>query len=107
VSASRGILEVDGAPTAPSGRPDLGLDPPRGDGRKDQTVLSESADRLCRMILSTDWPDVDVSIARSNLRELAEALFPDRMELYDMIYESRFDRLWEQFRDAGSSDEVD
>jgi hypothetical protein len=85
----------------------LPLCPPRGDGRKDQKVLSEGADRVCRMILSTEWPDVDVSIARSHLRELAEALFPDRMDLYDMIYESRFDRLWEQFRDAEGTDEVD
>ena len=25
-------------------------------------------------------------------------LYPDREQLYEMIYESRFQRLWEQFR---------
>ena len=50
------------------------------------------------LIVSTDYPLVDIAIERSKLRDDAEQLFPDRMELYDCIYESRFDRLIEQWR---------
>jgi hypothetical protein len=32
------------------------------------------------------------------LRDEAEEFFPDRIEIYDQIYESRFDRLIEQWR---------
>ena len=35
---------------------------------------------------------------RSNLRAFASRLYPDRTDLYDMVYEARFDRLAEQFR---------
>jgi len=62
--------------------------------------LSRLADRVCQLILREDYPEVDVLIARRRLRERCEELFPDRMELYDLIYESRFDRLWEQFREG-------
>ena len=54
--------------------------------------------RICVLILSTDLPEVDILIERERLRELCEELFPGREELYDMVYESRFDRLWNQFR---------
>ena len=50
------------------------------------------------LIVSTDYPLVDITIERSNLRDEAEELFPERMEIYDRIYESRFDRLIEQWR---------
>ena len=67
-------------------------------GQEKTDYLQRQADRVCVLILRSDYPDVDVAIARANLRELAEQLFPDRLSLYDMIYESRFDRLIEQFR---------
>ncbi|HZV00884.1 MAG TPA: hypothetical protein VFF73_29485 [Planctomycetota bacterium] len=57
------------------------------------------ADAVCRLILSSDYPDVDVAIEKEKVRARCEELFPDRMELYEMIYESRFQRLWEQWRD--------
>src|SRR5262245_43011453 len=72
----------------------------RPDARREQRLLGERADQLCRMILSSEHSDVDVALERGRVRELAEALFPDRMDLYEMVYESRFDRLWEQFRAA-------
>ena len=62
--------------------------------------LSRAADRLSFLIVATDCPRVDVDIQRAELRRRCRTLFPDKMELYDMIYESRFKRLWEQFRDA-------
>jgi len=60
--------------------------------------IRRQADRIAVLIVSTDYPLVDIAIERSNLRDEAESLFPDRMEIYDRIYESRFDRLIEQWR---------
>lgn len=71
------------------------LDPERRDMRR----LAREVDRVSRMILCSDMPDVDVEIAKNQVRELAEELFPDRMDLFEMIYESRWRRLTEQFRE--------
>jgi hypothetical protein len=60
--------------------------------------LSRAADQVCSMIVASDCPRIDVDIQRAELRRRARRLFPDKMELYEMIYESRFRRLWEQFR---------
>jgi len=54
--------------------------------------------RVCALILNPDYPEVDILIEREKVRRRCEELFPDRMGLYEMIYESRFDRLMEQFR---------
>ncbi|MBI3724863.1 hypothetical protein HY251_13045 [bacterium] len=85
----------------------IGAAPSRVDRRRDQLLLGERADRLCRMILSSDTDDVEVALERNRVRELAESLFPDRMDLYEMIYESRFDRLWQQFRSVAETDDLD
>ncbi len=60
--------------------------------------LARAADRLAFLIVATDCPQIDVDIERASLRRRCRALFPDKMELYEMVYESRFARLWEQFR---------
>ena len=65
--------------------------------------LKWRADAVCAMILTPDYPDVDIAIARQRLRELAEEEFPERMTLYEWVYESRFDRLIEQFRGDSAS----
>jgi hypothetical protein len=62
--------------------------------RRLQAIVRE----VCLLILDPDFPDVDVAIAREAAREEALLLFPDRAELWQMIYESRFDRLMAQFR---------
>ena len=62
-------------------------------------VLQREADRISVLILSTDLPRVDIVIQVGKLRELCEELFPGRDDLFDMIYVSRFERLWEQFGD--------
>jgi len=70
------------------------------DPRSLQRELSKMADRVCHLILSSDWPDVDVAIEKEKVRAFCEESFPDRMDLYEMIFESRFQRLWDQWRDA-------
>lgn len=67
-------------------------------GREKMEELKRMAERICVLILDTDYPEVDLAIERAKAREKCEELFPDRLDLYDMIYESRFDRLWQQFR---------
>ncbi len=66
--------------------------------RERMRELQRMAERVCVLILCSDYPEIDIEIERSKVRERCEELFPDRMELYEMIYESRFNRLWEQFR---------
>ncbi|UCE01722.1 MAG: hypothetical protein JSW67_10640 [Candidatus Latescibacterota bacterium] len=56
------------------------------------------ADRICFLIVATDTPRVDVDIQRIALERRCRQLFPDRMHVYRLVYESRFHRLWEQFR---------
>ena len=56
------------------------------------------ADRVCTLILSSDLPAIDTEIEKNKVREHCLELYPGREELYEMIYESRFERLWEQFR---------
>jgi len=65
--------------------------------------LQRQADSICSLIVASDMPPIDVVIQIRKLRQFAEERFPDRMPLFERIYESRFRRLWEQFR--GGPDE--
>ena len=60
--------------------------------------IRRMAERIAVLIVSSDYPLVDIAIERSNLRDEVERLFPNRIDIYDRIYESRFDRLIEQWR---------
>ena len=60
--------------------------------------LQRRADRICSLILMADYPEVEIVMERHRLRNEVASRFPDRLELYDLIYENRFERLWEQFR---------
>ena len=55
-------------------------------------------DRLCFLIVATDVSERDIAIERLFLRTEAARLFPDRFRFYEMLYESRFQRLLDQFR---------
>jgi hypothetical protein len=57
------------------------------------------ADKISFLIVSTDYPDIDIEIEKNNLRELIGRFFPEKTHLFDLIYEPRFRRLKEQFRD--------
>ena len=71
--------------------------------RRRMNDLRRRADAICRTILTEDYPDVDIAIARQRLREFVEEEFPDRLALFEWVYESRFDRLIEQFRGESAS----
>jgi hypothetical protein len=55
-------------------------------------------DRLCFLIVASDCPDNEIDVERLHLRAQAMSLFPEKIPLYEMIYESRFRRLLSQFR---------
>ncbi len=57
------------------------------------------ADRISSLIVATDYPMIDIEIEKQKLREKIEELFPEKADLYDLIYEPRFRRLTEQFRE--------
>ena len=60
--------------------------------------IQHDAQLICQMILNPECAEVDIEIAKEQLEEKVKKLFPDKINTYKMIYESRFDRLWEQFR---------
>lgn len=60
--------------------------------------LQRMVNMVCSMILMSDYEDIDVKIAQEEVREECMRLFPDKMDLYEMVYGARFKRLWEQFR---------
>ena len=71
-----------------------------GDPREKMREIQRMANRVCVLILNTDLPAIDIEIEKNKVRERCLELYPDKEDLYDMIYESRFQRLWEQFREA-------
>src|SRR5258707_1044708 len=68
--------------------------------REKSNQIQKDAQEICLMILNEEFSYVDIEIAKSHLRSKVEELFPDKVSTYEMIYESRFDRLWDQFRSA-------
>jgi hypothetical protein len=61
-------------------------------------TLQRKADRLCSLIVASDYPDVDIDVEIASLRRWCHAHLPDREELFELVYVSRFRRLREQFR---------
>jgi nucleoside-triphosphatase len=68
--------------------------------QEDEAVraLQRQADRICEMIVSGDTPLIDIEIHQAALREAVARTFPDKQALYQLLYETRFRRLWQQFR---------
>jgi len=61
-------------------------------------ALQRQADRICEMIVLGDAALIDIEIQQAALREAVARTFPDKQALYQLLYESRFRRLWQQFR---------
>ncbi len=60
--------------------------------------IKSLADKISFLIISTDYPEIDIEIEKEKFRERINELFPDKIYLYELIYEPRFRRLKEQFR---------
>ena len=63
-------------------------------------AFQRQVDRVCTLILF-ERPECEIESARIALRSEAKRLFPDKAQLYEIIYESRFRRLLEQFCKQG------
>lgn len=61
-------------------------------------VLKREADRITDLILYSDLPWVDIAIQIENMRDLCREIDPDNLEFFERIYDSRFQRLREQWR---------
>ena len=61
--------------------------------------LSRQADRICEMIVAEEASPIDIDIQQAKLRDAVARLFPDKVNLFSLLYESRFRRLWQQFRE--------
>jgi hypothetical protein len=61
--------------------------------------LQRRADEITDLILARDYPAIDVVIEIRNLKEYVRDQFPERVRLFEMVYEGRFRRLWSQFRE--------
>jgi len=59
------------------------------------------ADRIASLIVASDYPMIDIEIEKKKLQERISEFFPDKEYLYELIYEPRFRRLREQFRESG------
>lgn len=66
--------------------------------------LKTHIDKVCFYIVSTDYSAIDIKIEASKARERCERLFPGKGYLFDLIYGSRFKRLWRQFRGSTPND---
>lgn len=66
--------------------------------------LQRMVDRISFLIVSTDYPEIDIEIEKQKVKSACEEFFPDKLDLYEMIYESRFRRLWSQFREEIEKD---
>lgn len=61
-------------------------------------VLQRGVDRISSLIVASGYSRVDIEIEIEKTREKCRELFPDKTDLFELIYVSRFRRLWEQFR---------
>ena len=61
-------------------------------------ALQRQAERIYEMIVLGDVPLVDLEIAQEALRQAVARAFPEKAALYQLLYETRFRRLWQQFR---------
>ena len=67
---------------------------------EDLRELSRAVDYISYLIVSTGTLKIDIEIKSAELKRRCLELFPDKGHLFDLLYKSRFTRLWAQFRDA-------
>ena len=69
---------------------------------EDDTIraLQAQANRICELIVGGEAAPVDIEIQQAALRDAVLRVFPEKGSLYQLLYESRFRRLWQQFREG-------
>ena len=67
------------------------------DERSGMDELARQSDRIVNLILYSDLPRVDIEIQIENFREDCLRRYPGSDLLFEMIYASRFRRIWQQW----------
>jgi hypothetical protein len=62
------------------------------------TRLKHRSNRICNLIFHSDMEWVDIAIEIEKMREIVEEEAPEKIELFERLYVSRFQRLWDQWR---------
>ncbi|MFO8056430.1 MAG: hypothetical protein R6V10_03955 [bacterium] len=71
--------------------------------KENYITLKKEVDRVCREAMEGDVRDeADLEARIEKVRELCRKLLPDRVHLFDRVYQSRIRRLWQQFGKAES-----
>lgn len=81
------------------------MTPTRAARREALEQLARKADRIVALILHTSMPRVDIEIQIQNLREEFLCRYPEAADLFEMVYASRFRRIWDQWEADRPEDE--
>jgi hypothetical protein len=70
-------------------------------------AMAREADRIVNLILHSSLPRVDIEIQIENFRAECLRRYPGSDDLFEMIYASRFRRIWEQWQaDRPDADDI-
>ncbi|MCX5674205.1 MAG: hypothetical protein NTX87_04285 [Planctomycetota bacterium] len=69
--------------------------------------LSRQSDRIVNLILYSSLPRVDIEIQIEQFREECLRRYPGSEDLFEMVYASRFRRIWQQWEKERPQDEGD
>ena len=61
--------------------------------------LQRAAHRISALLLFSDLPWIDIEIKINKMRMMCEEEAPEKLDLFEAIYASRFERLREQWRE--------
>jgi hypothetical protein len=67
-------------------------------------ILKRKADRVTSLILFSDAPREWISREMVAVRAYCMRELPDRLDLFERIYASRWERLWREFRRPSGGD---
>jgi len=75
--------------------------------REGLDALARESDRIVNLILHTSMPRVDIDIQIENFREECLRRYLGSEPLFEMVYGSRFRRIWDQWqKERPREDEV-
>lgn len=60
-------------------------------------ALKRYNDRISNMILHMDLEWIDIELQISEMRDFCGLHAPEKLDLFEMVYASRFRRLWEHW----------
>jgi hypothetical protein len=63
------------------------------------TELARASDRLVSRILHEDLEWIDIQIEIETLRDRVREQCPDKLDLFEQLYEARFRRIWDQWHE--------